>query len=446
MLVAVSGALAMVFVDETAVGVALPSVRADLGMSVTLSHWVPNAYVLVFAGLAAAGGRVGDLLGHRRLFLAGVVWFGVASAACAAAPSAGLLVTARALQGVGAAAMMPQTMALLSRAFPGDALGRAMGVYISVASGFLIAGPLLGGLLTELAGWRAVFWVNPVLAAAVLVVARFAVPRAAIGIAGQRFDLRGAALLAVGLGALVAGIMEAGAHGLAAPPVVALLAGGLAGLAAFAAVEGRVPEPALDLSLMGRARFASPVLLLLAVQFTYIAVVVYGAVYLQDALGLGPLPAGLAMLPALVPTLVLGPLSGPAALHVGARRLLTMAGAGTTLGLGAIAAAVAAGGVGWFALALLIWGTAIPFVYGPANTLALGAAPSEQRGSAAGVLETAPQIGATLGLAVVGAIVVGSHGDVGPVGDEAFEAGFLVAAGVMTAATLSGAMTLARPA
>ena len=441
-LAATSLALAMTFLDETVVGVALPTIRGDLGMSVPLSHWVPNAYILAFAALAAAGGRFGDLFGSRRIFLLGTLGFAAASLFCAFAESGGALVAARAVQGAAAAAMLPQTMAIITNTFPPERLGRAIGMYVGTASVALAAGPLVGGVLTEDLGWRSVFLLNLVPAAAVLLLAWRTVPRTPPSRSRSGFDTCGMVTLVAGLGLVVTAVMESGGPGLPTTVVLTLLAAGLVLLYAFVRVETRNRAPLVDLDLLADRRFLGSAVLVLCAQFSFLAAVVYGAVYVQDSLGLSPAVAGLAMLPAMAPTVALAPATGALSRRFGARRLTVAGAAGGALGFALMGAAVGSHSYVPFGAALLVWGTSIPLVYNPAMSVAMAAPPAGRRGGASGLLETCLQVGGTLGTALVGAMLVRAHSGPPPLPGEAFAGGFFVTAGVLAAAAVTQTLLL----
>lgn len=433
-------ALAMTFADETVVGVALPTIRDDLGISVSLSHWVPNAYILAFAALAAAGGRFGDLFGTRRMFLLGTLGFAVASLLCGLADSGGALVVARAAQGAAAAAMLPQTMAIITDSFPPDRLGRAIGTYVGTASVALAAGPLLGGVLTASLGWRSVFFLNLLPAAAVLLIARAVVtPRK--GGRSSGFDGWGLVTSVASLGLMVTAVMESGQW--PAPTVLVLLAAGLALLFVFVLTETRRAEPLVDVGMLAGRRFLGSAVMVFCAQFSFLAAVVYGAVYVQDALGLGPAAAGLAMLPAMVPTVVLAPATGALSRRFGARTLTVAGATGGALGFALMGIAVETGGYWPFGAALLVWGVSIPLVYNPAMSVAMSAPPPDRRGGASGLLEMCLQTGGTLGTAAVGATLLHTHTGPAPLPGSAFATGFFLTSGVLATAALTQGLLLA---
>ncbi|MFE7777064.1 MFS transporter [Streptomyces sp. NPDC057445] len=432
----------MTFADETVVGVALPTIRDDLGMSIALSHWVPNAYILAFAALAAAGGRFGDLFGARRMFMLGTVCFAVTSLLCGLSGNGGALVAARAVQGAAAAAMVPQTMALITDAFPPDRLGRAIGTYVGGASVALAAAPLVGGLLTESLGWRSVFFVNLLPAAAVLLIMCVRVGRQPVRTVPGGFDSWGLVTSVAGLGMVVTALMQSGGQGLPVGAFFALLGGGLALLGAFVRIETRRRVPLVDVGLLADRRFLGSAVMVFCAQFSFMTAVIYGAVYVQDALGLSPSAAGLAMLPAMVPTVILAPMTGTLARRFGPRKLTVAGAAGGALGFALMGAAADSHSYWPFGAALLIWGASIPFVYNPAMSVAMAAPAPNRRGGASGLLEMCLQVGGTLGTALVGAALLHAHSGAAPLPGGAFTSGFYLTAGVLAAAALTQTMLI----
>ena len=234
-----SFALFMVMLDNTAVNVALPSIQEDFGASLASLEWTVNAYTLTFAVLLVTGGRLGDIFGRRRVFLFGVVVFSLASATIGFAPSEGWLVASRALQGVGAAFMMPGTLSIISNAFPPEERGKAIGTWAGVSAIALAAGPLLGGWLTEEVSWRAIFFLNLPVAVGAVAVTLFAAEESRDETVGRTVDVPGIVALTVSLTALVFALVEGNAWGWGSPEIIGLLALSVAAAVAFVAIERR---------------------------------------------------------------------------------------------------------------------------------------------------------------------------------------------------------------
>src|SRR3712207_52313 len=248
-------ASSMAFIDETALPVALPAIQRGLGATAVDAQWVVAAYTLFLAALALVGGSLGDHLGRRRMFSVGVVLFALASAWCGLSPSPEHLIAARALQGVGGALLVPNSLAIIGASFEEERRGKAIGTWTSLTSVTLILGPVLGGYLAENVSWRGVFFINLPLAVVTLVIARSHVPESRDPEA-RRLDLPGAALVTVGLGGMVFGLLESSRADLWDPLVIGGLVGGFVALIGFLVVEGRGREPMMPLSLFHSRNFA----------------------------------------------------------------------------------------------------------------------------------------------------------------------------------------------
>lgn len=268
---AMGAILGVILLDETVVGVALPTIQIDLSMSEIDSHWVVNVYMLVLAGLAAAAGKLGDIVGHKALVTCGLALFGLSSLACGFADSGVWLIAARGFQGVGAAVIFPSSLAMVTMAFPENQRGLALGIYGAIGTVFLALGPFVGGLLTDVASWRWIFWINPpvVLAVALIVLAAWIEPPRAG--ARQRVDRTGLVLLVAGLSMVVFATMEGPEASWGDPIILTLLLTGLALLAGFVFVELGKPAPLIEVDLFANATFAGCNLVIFAAQFTKMA-------------------------------------------------------------------------------------------------------------------------------------------------------------------------------
>ncbi len=402
-LIAMTGALSMILLDTTVVGVALPTMQDDLDLSQTGVQWVVNAYLLSLASFMAVGGRLADMFDRTKVFSLGVIIFVLASASAGLAQGETMIILSRAAQGLGGALMIPPSATLVMNAFPVARRGRAMGVYAGVSLIFLSLGPLVGGLATEVS-WRIVFWINLPLGIATLIMTAVARPDGRVA-AGQRMDWPGAATLVSGLVALVLGLMQSSAWGWSSPRVLALLAAAGILLSAFVLIELRAEQPLIELRLFRRGNFVGDNVVLFFVEFGLMALVVFGAIYVQDLLGFSPIEAGLSLLPLTIPVLLIAPVAGLLYDRVGARPLAT---------IGCLVAGV---GLLWcgaflddFDFARLVPGYAaigigIGLLMSPTNTDALNAAPAALRGAASGVVQAVRQVGSTVGLAIIGTVV-----------------------------------------
>ncbi|MFL5860749.1 MAG: DHA2 family efflux MFS transporter permease subunit [Solirubrobacteraceae bacterium] len=395
-----------VLLDVTIVNVALAKIGAGLGGSRSELQWVVDAYALVLAATMLGAGDLADRLGSRRLFLGGLALFGVASSACALAPSAAVLIAARAVQGLGAAAILPSSLAIVNQLFPDSAeRPRAIGIWAGLGGSALVLGPILGGALVDPLGWRAIFWANVPLVVGSLTGGLALLPEGPVARAA-RADLLGQALGTAALAGLVFALIEGGRAGFGS---VAALAGGviaLAALAGFLGAERRSRRPLLDLSWFRRRDFsganAGSALMNLGTLGGIFAI----GLYLQQDRGLSPLAAGLNLVPLALPLAALTPFTGRLVGVVGAR---LPAGLGLLAsGAGYLGAALLADGInnplGWAFLALA--GTGMGFAVPALVAGATDALGPDRAGIAAAVNNTARQVGGAIGVALIGAFAV----------------------------------------
>ncbi|MFT3814260.1 MAG: MFS transporter [Acidovorax sp.] len=393
----------VITLDAVVVNVALPTLGRDLGAGVGGLQWVVDGYTLMFGALLLSAGALSDRIGARRAFGLGLAVFAAASAACGAAPTLALLVAARLAQGVGAAAMMPASMALLRQAYP-DPGERAHAVALWAMGGAVAttSGPVVGGWLAAL-DWRWIFFIN--LPAGLLAWAFLArtppSPRRP-----APFDAVGQAAAVVAMGALIYGAIEAGAQGLGAAPVGAAFALAAVALAVFAGSQRRGAHPMVPAGLLAprNARIA------MAVGFTFMAgyfgLPFVVSLYLQQQRGLSAPAAGAAFLPMMLAGLALTPFSARLAARFGARTLIVTGLAAMALGLAAVAALPASAPVGSIAALMVLVGLAGPFIAPPVTAVLLSSVPAELAGTASGVFNTYRQVGGALAVAVSGALLV----------------------------------------
>jgi len=450
-LIAMTGSLAMIMLDQTVVTVALPSMSRELPLTAGGQQWVVNAYVLAMAALVALGGRLGDRLGGVTTFRIGVTVFFVASLACGFAPPGDMgqtwIIAARALQGAGAALMMPVSTSIVVDAFGDGERGRAMAVYTGVSQVFLAVGPLLGGALTESVSWRTVFWLNVPVGIAALVMVRIARPddtrqRGAVIRPGS------VALLVLGVSATVLAIQQSSTWTWASPATLVLLVAGAALTTAFVVSQRRSRQPLVDVRLFGHPAFRGDVIVLGLVQFGLLAVILYSSLYLQDLLHLSPILSGLAILPLILALALAAQLGGRWYDRAGVRTPVLSGLVVALVGLVAWAASLPLLGYPLQVPGMVLTGFGLGLLMSPTNTDALAQLPVADRSQAAGIVQTVRQLGGTVGVAVIGAVVLSlePHGTMGGGGAaaDAIAVGFLVAAGVFALAFLAGWILLAR--
>ena len=400
-------ALFMIMLDNTVVNVALPSIQQDLGASISGLEWTINGYTLSFAVLLATGGRLGDIFGRRRMFLAGVVIFALSSATAGFAPDETVLVLSRVVQGVGAALMMPGTLSIITDAFPPHERGKAMGTWAGVSALALAVGPVLGGFLTEHVSWRAIFYINIPVAIGAVAATLFAVRESRDTSVGREVDYAGVAVLTAGLTALVLALVEGNAWGWGSPEIIALLAGAAVALPLFVFVENRVRAPMVQFDLLSDRNFLGAVVVAMIISFAMLGVFFFLALYMQDILGYSPLEAGVRFLPSTLMIVGVAPVAGRLSDRFGPRWLI----AGGLVIVAASLFSFSRIAVDSTYLDLLpgfmLLGIGIALTMSPMTSAAMNAVPVQKAGIASGVLSMFRMVGGSLGVAVTGAIFQG---------------------------------------
>ncbi|MYW89922.1 MFS transporter [Amycolatopsis rubida] len=395
----------VVAMDNTIVNVALPVIRTDLDASINGLQWTIDSYTLVIACFLMLGGATGDRLGRKRTFLAGLVLFGLGSLLCSVAPSIGWLVAARIVQALGGAMLNPVAMSIITNVFadPGER-ARAIGVWGSIVGISLGVGPVLGGVLTESIGWRAIFWVNvPVVVAALALTARY-VPESRAP-HPRRPDPVGQVLVVVLLGSAVTAAIEGQRLGWGSPAILGLA--GLGGLALLALIrwELRRREPLVELRFFRSAPFSSATISAVCGLAAFGTFLFLSPLYLQDERGLSALQSGLMLLPAAVAVTIAAPLSGRLVATRGARIPLLAAGISMTVVAVLLTTASGATPLWMLAIAYGVFGLGFGLLNPPVTNAAVSGMPRSQAGVAAAVASTSRQVGQTLGVAVAGSIL-----------------------------------------
>jgi EmrB/QacA subfamily drug resistance transporter len=410
-LAAMCFALFMVMLDNTVVNVALPSIQKDLGATVSGLEWTVNAYTLAFAVLLVTGGRLGDLFGRRRMFLFGVVTFAASSAFIGFSQSEAWLVAGRAVQGIGAAFMMPGTLSIISNAFPPEERGRAIGTWAGVSALALAIGPVVGGFLVESVSWQSIFFLNVPVAIGAVAVTLFATRESRDETAPPTVDFPGVATLTVGLSALVLALVEANSWGWGSARIVGLLATAAIGLTAFFVVEARSRYPMVDFSFFGSRSFLGANIVAFIVSFAMLAMFFFIALYMQNIKGYSPLEAGIRFLPSTLVIMVAGPIAGRLTDRVGPRPLITtglVLVAGSLFWQGHLSVDMPYASL---AGAFVLMGFGMGMVMSPMSTAAMNSVEPTKAGVASGILSMSRMVGGSFGVAAMGALIsaLGSH-------------------------------------
>jgi len=404
-LAAMSLGFGVVQLDVTIVNTSLNSIAATLGGGVPELQWVVSAYTITFAALILTAGALGDRLGSRQVFMWGFGVFTAASLACALAPNSAVLISARAVQGVGAAFLVPNSLALLNHAYPDEnERGRAVGFWAAGASLALTAGPLLGGALATLVGWRSIFLVNlPIGIAGLWLTSRYATETARSS--GRQLDLPGQAAVIGALACLTGALIEGGASGWINPWVLATFAAFIVLAALFVFQERRAPQPMLPLSLFRRRMFALTSAVGFLVNIAFYGLIFVLSLYFQRLNGLSPLATGLAFLPMMGAVLPMNLFAAGASERFGATTVIA-AGAAIS-GVGCIALLGIVRGASYWSLGgqLFAIGAGLGLLVPPLTSTLLGSVEKARSGIAAGVLNATRQTGSVIGVALFGSLV-----------------------------------------
>ncbi len=398
-------------VDGTVVNVALPTIQRALGGGLAGQQWVSNAYLLTLGSLILVGGSLGDLFGERRVFALGVAGFGVASLLCAFAPTIGLLIAFRALQGVAGALLVPSSLAVIVATFPAEERGPAIGTWTAFGAIATIVGPLGGGALLEVVSWRWLFLINLPLVVACVALILAVIPRAAPAPGGQRIDVLGALLCALGLGGPVFALIEQPRLGWSSPAVLIPLIAGAILLAAFVWHEARTSRPMLPLGLFARRNFAIGNIETLAVYAGLATLFFFLVLFLQQVAGYSPLESGLATLPTTLVMFVLSRRFGGLADRFGPRLFMglgpVIAGAGLLL---LLRVGVHVDYLTEILPALLAFSVGLAMTVAPLTAAVLADVEERQAGIASGVNNAIARVAGLLGVAAIGAIVATQFG------------------------------------
>jgi EmrB/QacA subfamily drug resistance transporter len=400
-------AVAMTFIDQTIVSIAAPEVQKQLGLTNTGVQWAVNAYLLSLAALFAFGGRLADTVGHRRMVTLGVVVFATASALCGLTPKGGIaeawIVTFRVLQGAGGAIMFPAALAIVVQTFALRERGRALAVFFGIAGGLTAIGPILGGYLTQWT-WRAIFWVN--IPVAVIALVLIAVSKPSTQYKPARMDYRGLVLIAAGVGLSVFGFQQSAVWGWGDPATGACIAAGVVFLIVFSFVEVRTASPLMELAIFRIRPFLVENIVLAISMVVFIPVFFFASEYAQIALGKTPSEAGLYILYFFIGFVIAAQIGGRMLDRIGAKRPVVLGCALSAVGFWLWAGKVTGLDFGSQQVYIILAGAGMGMMLGPANTDAVNRASRLSYGEATGITQTVRNYSASLGLAILGTILV----------------------------------------
>ena len=430
------------FVDSTVVNVALPAIQRDLGGGLALQQWVVDAYLLTLGSLILVGGSLGDLFGGKRVFVIGVVAFGVTSLLCAVAWDGPSLIVARGLQGIAGALLTPAALATITSVFSGEERGAAIGTWTAWTGIAFVIGPLVGGWLVSVASWRSIFVVNVPFVVVTLVLAEIALVNREQTERRARVDVLGGALCALGLSGPVFALIEAPRRGFTDPLILGALFGGIAVFALFLVWEGREPQPMLPLRLFRRRNFAFANIETFAVYAGLSTLTFFLVLFLQQIAGYSPFRSGLATIPITIVMFLLSGRFGRLSMRFGPRLFM---GVGPLVCAGALLLflRLSPGFDYWTSLLppLIVFSIGLSMIVAPLTATVLADAGERDAGIASGVNNAIARIAGLLGIAVVGAAIAGSQNQLDLSGFRtamAITAGLLAAGGVIGIAGIRG--------
>ena len=430
-------AMAMVMIDFTIVSISVTTIQRDLHLSATAAQWTVTAYALATAAFIALGGRLGDIIGHKRIVAIGIVLFAGASTVCGLTPDTSMaepwLIVCRVLQGIGGALLIPSTTVLVLNSFPPEERGKGLSVFFIVAGLFTAVGPIAGSYLTQYWTWRAIFWINvPV---ALLSLTEFAFIKLEDVRHPARVDWGGAALLVAGMGLTVLGLQESNAWGWDSLATIGSIVVGLLILGGFVMYERRVEQPLISIKAFVENRgFAVDNVLTLFLFFSWLAVFFFGSIYFQVSVGQEPTQAGFSILTMFYSFFIASRIGGGMYDKVGAKHPVTLGLAAIAVGMWLWATELSSLSAGGTLAGMLVTGAGFGLAMSALNTDALNRAPEEIRGEASGIIQTFRNFGSALGMAILGTIVLGALGPhTSPSGfadalDTAFKVGAIVTA------------------
>jgi EmrB/QacA subfamily drug resistance transporter len=404
-LAAVAFGLFMIMLDNTVVNVALPSIQRALGIDRAELEWVVNAYALTFGVLLLTGGKLADLFGRRLIFIAGLVIFTASSLACGLANGPEVLIAARTVQGIGAALMNPATLSIITATFPPRQRGMAIGIWAGISAMALAIGPLVGGILTEKINWSWIFYVNVPIGVLGIAAARIFVDETQDTSREQRLDLPGLLSSGIGLFALTYALISTNHHSWTSARVLALFAVAAVALVVFVLLELHQRIPMLDLSLFRDATFAGANAVMLLVGLAMFGIFFFNSLFIQNILGYSAIETGATFLPMTCLIILIAPQAGRLSDRIGSRWLMGFGMVLVTASLLIFSTLDAASSFWNILPGLLVGGFGMALVMTPTTAAAMGSVPVAKAGVGSAVINSMRQVGGSLGIAVMGAVV-----------------------------------------
>lgn len=398
-------ALFMILLDVTIVNIALPSIMKDFNVSLASIEWIMNIYVLIFAALLLTLGKLGDLFGRKKLFMIGLVIFTLASLGCSITPNFSGLLISRGIQAIGAACMLPATLSILNVEFSAGERGLALGAWGAVAGAANALGPIIGGALVDAASWRWIFVINLPIGIGALIAAWFIVRESTNEKSDRHIDIPGVLIITAALFCLTYALVEGQKYGWTSVTILALFTAALVGIIVFVFIELKKKNPLAQLRLFKNRSFTAGNIVGLVINFGMIGVIFLLVLYLQIVLKISALTAGLWLLPLALAVMVVAPLAGRLTDLIGGRWILF---AGTLISaLGFYLMSDLSGVTSWtdLLIPLILSGAGIGAVMAPVTTVIMASTPVQESGMGAGILSTTRQIGAVMGLSVLGAVL-----------------------------------------
>jgi EmrB/QacA subfamily drug resistance transporter len=450
-LVAVSLAAFMTYLDNNVTNVAIPTIQRSLHLSIAGLEWVVSSYILVFAGLLLAGGRLADLYGRRRLFLIGLSVFTLASLAAGLATSGGILIAARLVQGLGAALVVPTTLAVIVATFDDAAeRARAIGVWAAIGALALAFGPLIGGFISQHLHWGWIFFINVPIGVITFALAALVMPESRAP-AGARLDLPGLITSAVALFSLTYALIEGHDKGWSSALILSAFALSALAAATFGVIESRTEHPMVDLTLFRSRVFTGGTTVMMLWAFGVFGIYFFTSIYLQVILGFSPTKAGLAFVPMAVCLALSASVAAPVAARIGAHRTVGLGMAVMAAGLYLFSRLGGGATFGDLMPGFVLFGAGAGLMNVPVTNAVLHAMPTERSGVASGLLNASREVAGLLGITVIGAVLrsrqgAALRGGVAPGGAylDGYHAGLFVTVALVAAGAVIGYLALRR--